>query len=50
MSAPDLLLPGDYQARLVRDSHENAHEIRQTYEIRLASNRTMKFDVTGAEE
>ena len=50
LAAPDLLLPGDYRARLVSEHRESAYELRQSYEILLPDKRTRTFVVTGVQE
>ena len=50
LSGPDLLIPGDYRAQLLSESHESDDEIRQSYRILLPANRSRTFIVTGIQE
>ncbi len=40
-----LLNPGDYQAKLVEDTHKSSFESIQTYELLLPDGKTRKFFV-----
>ena len=50
LSGPDMLLPGNYRARLVSETHESVYELRQQWEILLPGDRTRKFDLVGIRE
>jgi hypothetical protein len=50
LSGPDMLLPGDYRARLVSEAHESVYELRQNWEILLPGNRKRTFDLIGVRE
>ena len=50
LSGPDMLLPGNYRARLVSEGHESVYELRQQWEILLPGDRTRKFDLIGIRE
>jgi hypothetical protein len=42
-----LLLPGDYQARIAKDQKKNASEYFRQYELIFSDGQTVKYDVTG---
>ena len=46
----NLLAPGDYQAKLVRDVHKTTHQSSQTYEFLFPDKKTRKFTVVGLSE
>jgi len=46
----ELLAPGDYKARLVRDVHKTAYESSQIYELLFPDKKTKKFTVVGISE
>jgi hypothetical protein len=49
--APNVLFAlGDYKAKLVHDSHQNAYDSDQVYEFLLPGNKTRKFRVIGQTE
>jgi len=50
LSGPDMLLPGNYRARLVSETHESVYELRQNWEILLPGNRKRTFDLIGVRE
>ena len=50
LSGPDMLLPGNYRARLVSEAHESVYELRQKWEILLPGDRTRTFDLVGVRE
>ncbi len=46
----NLLAPGDYKAKLVRDVHKTTYESSQTYEFLFPDKKTRKFTVVGLSE
>jgi hypothetical protein len=50
LSGPDMLLPGNYRARLVSEKRESVYELRQRWEILLPGDRTRTFDLIGVRE
>ena len=50
LSGPDMLLPGNYRARLVSEKHESQYELRQYWEILLPGNRARTFALIGLRE
>ena len=47
----DLLMPGDYKARLLTDEHgQGGYESQQEYEFQFSDKRTREFLVVGRSE
>jgi hypothetical protein len=42
-----LLVLGDYKAKLIKDEHRNAYDSYQVYEFLFPDGKTRKFDVVG---
>lgn len=51
LAVGDLLLPGDYKARLVTDTRgRGPYDARQVYEFQFSDKTTREFDVVGQVE
>jgi hypothetical protein len=47
LSVGQLLVLGDYKAKLVKDEHRSTYDSYQVYEFLFPDGKTRKFDVVG---